>query len=438
MFWKPEYALLMLFSTAITFFCGRAITTATSQLRRKLILTSCLVVNLLLLFFFKYFNFFSDLIRSVLGIGAENWLYINVLLPVGISFYVFQALGYLIDVYRDSNELESNFISYALFVSFFPQLVAGPIERSKNILPQLKQRRTFDKSQFCAVMPLMLWGFFKKLVIADNLATVVNTVYAAPASYNGWQLIVATAAFAIQIYCDFSAYSDIARASAKLLGVELMINFKSPYFSKSITEFWRRWHISLTSFFRDYLYIPLGGSHKGALIKYRNILITFLLSGLWHGASLTFVVWGLLNGIYQLLEDMAKTLWRRAALKPIKLPVLFKMLYTFTLACSTWVFFRAESLSQAMFIVKRVLLTIFAPHRVLIDSTRLNISSVEIIFLMVWVAVLFLGEWFDYQKLCERSMAVRYVFYAMLTIAILTFGAYGVGYDPIDFVYFRF
>lgn len=268
----------------------------------------CILLNLGILGFFKYFQFGISILNHLLSyihIDEINWEY-DILLPVGISFYTLQALGYLIDVYRGDIYAEKNFLRYALFVSFFPQLVVGPIERSKNLLVQLRVLQPFSYENLRKGALYVLYGLFLKMVIADRAAIIVDTVYQNSVEYSGFYVIVATMFFSIQIYCDFYGYSTIARGSALIMGIHLMENFNAPYYARSIREFWRRWHISLSGWFRDYLYIPLGGNHEGKLRKQRNLLMVFTVSGLWHGASLAFVFWGILNGIYQVLENMLR------------------------------------------------------------------------------------------------------------------------------------
>ena len=307
------------------------------------------------MFFFKYYNFAAGLLSDVIhaaGLGLDVPL-LDVLLPVGISFYTFQALGYTIDVYRKDVEAEKNFIDYALFISFFPQLVAGPIERSGHILHQLKEYHPFRYENIKTGIYPVLWGLFKKVVIADNLASMVNTVYNHPQNQGGGAFLVATVAFAFQIYCDFSAYSDIARGSARMLGFRLMENFDCPYFAASIQDFWRRWHISLSSWFKDYLYFPLGGSRKGKARTCLNVMIVFFVSGLWHGAALTFVAWGLLNGLYQvvskLIDPLRQKLLSRLPIRREGAPYrCFQVAVTFVLTCIAWVLFRANSLPDAL------------------------------------------------------------------------------------------
>ena len=302
MCWNAKYALLIFTSTVVTYISGllmekvkRSGFDASKQtILKKWVVAGSFIVNLGILFYFKYINFALDLFGQVLSrVHIElNIPAFDIILPVGISFYTFQALSYTMDVYRDEIYAERNFFRYALFVSFFPQLVAGPIERSKNLLKQLSVPSKFSFENMREGFLLMLWGYFLKLVLADRIAVFVDVVYGDIATYPGAYLVVATVLFAVQIYCDFSGYSTIAMGAAKVMGIQLMENFDAPYLAISVAEFWRRWHISLTSWFKDYLYIPLGGSRKGKMRKYMNKMIVFLSSGLWHGADVSFIVWG--------------------------------------------------------------------------------------------------------------------------------------------------
>ena len=446
MCWNPVYALLMLFSTAVTYGCGLLVG-YTVWGKRRLWVALSLVLNLGVLFFFKYYNFAADVLTrglDYLGLSMDVPL-LDVLLPVGISFYTFQALGYTIDVYRKDVPAERNFFDYALFISFFPQLVAGPIERSGNILHQLKEYHPFRYENLRAGMTPVVWGLFKKVVIADNLAVLVNTVYNAPQGQGGGAFLVATAAFAFQIYCDFSAYSDIARGSAKMLGFQLMENFNCPYFSQSIKEFWRRWHISLSSWFKDYLYFPLGGSRKGKGRTCLNILIVFFVSGLWHGAALTFVAWGLLNGLYQvvslLFDPLRKKAMEKLGLSGKELPLqLFRVAVTFCLTCLAWVLFRANSLTDALTAYQALLslpATGFAG-----TLAALGQPNRVLALLAGCVALLGVMDWAIHQKdlfpRLERTVAARYGLCFLFIAGMLVFGSYGEGYDPQAFVYFQF
>lgn len=292
MCWNAGYIVLILYSTVITYISGLLI--EKNKLKKKFIVAGSFILNLAVLFYFKYFNFGLGMLTKLLAYihVSVNVPQFDVILPVGISFFTFQALSYTVDVYRGDIYAEKNFFKYALFVSFFPQLVAGPIERSKNLLKQISEPKTFDYDRTRDGILLMLWGYFLKMVLADRIAIFVDTVYGDVSVYSGYYIALATILFAFQIYCDFAGYSIIAMGTARIIGIQLMDNFESPYFATSVAEFWRRWHISLTSWFRDYLYIPLGGNKKGKIRKYANEMIVFLASGLWHGASVSFVIWG--------------------------------------------------------------------------------------------------------------------------------------------------
>ena len=432
--WQPVYACLMLFSTAATYVCGILI--AKKPARKKTWLTLCLVTNLAILFFFKYFNFVFGALGSVLSVDMPT---LSVLLPVGISFYTFQALGYTMDVYRGTIPAEQSFIDYALFVSFFPQLVAGPIERTGNIIPQLKAPHKPSLKNFQSGLTLIIWGMMKKVIIADNMAVMVNTAYNNASAHTGAQLMFATVCFAVQIYCDFSAYSDIARGSSRIIGIELMQNFDCPYGAQSIKDFWRRWHISLSTWFKDYLYFPLGGSRKGKARTLLNLVIVFMVSGLWHGAAFTFVLWGLLHGIYQvlgaLLMPVKKKIYSVIPKKNVILQ-LVRTLFTFVLVCVGWVFFRANTVSDALFIFKQMLTPgVFDPFSLGLSTPMLNavIAAAVVLF-----AVDFLNRRQKITDFVNSHTALRYLVYFVILLSIFVFGYYGSGFDPQDFVYFQF
>ncbi len=367
MCWNIKYVFLLISSTLITYISGILIE-KTKKIRegarlelscKKIILVLCITLNLLILFYYKYFNFALDILEQLLkpfNIETEIPVF-DIILPVGISFYTFQALGYIIDVYNGKIYAEKNFLCYSLFVSFFPQLVAGPIERSKNLLKQLQTPKSFNADMVKEGLLLMMWGYFLKLVIADRCALLVNIVYGDYNSYYGLQLIIANILFAFQIYCDFMGYSVIAKGAARVMGYKLMDNFLQPYMAQSVKEFWQRWHISLSSWFRDYVYIPLGGNRKTKIIKYRNILITFLVSGLWHGANITFVFWGILHGFYQIFEEILMPFFQKfyKAIHINTLKIQWKVLRvikTFILVDIAWIFFRADTFSSAVVILK--------------------------------------------------------------------------------------
>jgi D-alanyl-lipoteichoic acid acyltransferase DltB (MBOAT superfamily) len=449
MCWRAEYALLMFFSILSTYVC--ALFTEKKLLgKRKFWLIINLVLNFSILFFFKYFNFVSqtitDIAKYINPAGLAKGAFIDVFLPVGISFYTFQAIGYTIDVYRGDIKAEKSFVDYALFVSFFPQLVAGPIERSKNLLPQLKERHKITYENFHTGLIRIFWGLFKKIVIADRLSVLVNYTYAAPFSdLNAAGYITAAAAFSFQIYCDFSAYSDIARGSANLFGYSLMKNFNAPYFSPSVKEFWRRWHISLSTWFKDYLYFPLGGSRKGKLRTYFNILVVFALSGLWHGASVTFIVWGLLNGAYQVIEDIWASINKKLKTDRIGEFFLFKIIgavVTFALISYAFIFFRAQSVADALNITGKIF-----DFENLANLSFAGIAELGLSVPYLWVlaaslcllaVVDFIGMFTDIAKKISRTVLLKYAAYFLLFVAIMIFGYYGSAYDPQEFIYFQF
>ena len=361
MCWNAKYALLILASTVVTYLTGLLLEKVKESDKneerksslKKWVVAGGFTINLGILFYFKYVNFTLGLLTQAFAkINIEiNMPVFDIILPVGISFYTFQALSYTMDVYRNEIYAEKNFFRYALFVSFFPQLVAGPIERSKNLLIQLALPKKFDFEKARDGFLLMIWGYFLKVVLADRIAIFVDTVYGDYQTFSGWYIAVATILFAIQIYCDFSGYSTIAMGAAEILGINLMENFDAPYLSTSVADFWRRWHISLTSWFKDYLYIPLGGSRKGKIRKYVNKLIVFLISGLWHGANLSFVIWGGLNGLYQIVGEILQPV-RDRTVSVLRLNrdsighKAFKGLITFILVDLTWIFFRLMDITN--------------------------------------------------------------------------------------------
>jgi len=353
--WDWRFLFLLLFSTALDFFTGIKIGGTENKRRRKCWFLLSICVNLGFLGLFKYYNFFAlSFARALehLGLQVHPWT-LQVILPVGISFYTFHGLSYVIDLYRGKIRPERNFVDYAVFVGFFPLLVAGPIERATHLLPQIKRPRRFDYGQAVDGLRQILWGLFKKVVIADGCAGYVNSIFSHPEGYPGSVHLLAALFFAFQIYCDFSGYSDIALGTARLLGIDLLRNFAFPYFSRDIAEFWRRWHISLTTWFRDYLYIPLGGSQVGTWKKIRNVFIIFLVSGFWHGANWTFIVWGALNAFFILPSILFRThrnnldIVAKGRLLP-SVKEFFSMALTFGLTVFAWIFFRSESLGAAI------------------------------------------------------------------------------------------
>jgi D-alanyl-lipoteichoic acid acyltransferase DltB (MBOAT superfamily) len=437
MSWRPIYGLLLGGTTVVDYIAGIAIAASKTRARRRLMLSMSLTANLGVLFTFKYLGFFAasaNALVNALG-GAWSWGSLDILLPVGVSFYTFQSLSYTIDVYRGVIQPERHFGIFAVYVSFFPQLVAGPIERPHHLLPQFRKRHRFDVDRIESGLKLMLWGFFKKLVIADRLAGYVKEVYGNSADYGGMPHLIATYFFAFQIYCDFSAYSEIAKGTARLLGYDLMDNFKRPYLAVNIQDFWRRWHISLTSWFRDYLYIPLGGNRVSPGRLRRNVLIVFVVSGLWHGANWTFVVWGALHGVYSL----AYLWWRSRRApgwqpEPRPIQTLLSMLLTFHLVVLAWVFFRAESVGHAM----TVLGTIFSPHWA-VDVGVKGISALEVGISVGFIGLLMALEWLggqDFtQTLARRHRGLRWSLYYAVVLLIFNFGMF---HSPSEFIYFQF
>lgn len=441
MCWKVEYAALILVSTAIGYFSGLGMGGDPRRRsgRRYMFLSVC--GNLGILFAFKYFNFVNDSLREIFN--HFNIFYgvpaFNVLLPVGISFYTFQILSYTLDVYKGKKEPERDFLTFALYVSFFPQLVAGPIERSTRLLPQFHKTHGFDYERISDGVKLMAWGMFKKIVIADRLAVYVNHVYNNVHNFTGIPLLIASYFFAFQIYCDFSGYSDIAIGSAQVLGYRLMDNFNRPYFSKSISEFWRRWHISLSTWFKDYLYIPLGGNRVSQLRWAHNIAVVFLLTGVWHGAKWTFVLWGLLHGFYIIFGRITESL--RVKIADIigltyfpKLHAYLKVLLTFHLVVLSWVLFRANSLSDSMYVFK----TIFTNHSPDLGLTRrFNIvdlwASITVIGFLLFVHYIQRHGSIRHM-LSTKPIWFRWSIYYIIIIGILVIGKY----DIQDFIYFQF
>jgi alginate O-acetyltransferase complex protein AlgI len=448
MSWNPKYALLILTSTLITYLSGILIEKSKGVGNKKLYVAISFISNLTILIGFKYFNFINDNILFLFQEMGMNWeiANLNILLPVGISFYTFQALSYTMDVYRGDISATRHFGKYALFVSFFPQLVAGPIEKSANLLPQFDKTVKFDYDRIKDGLILMMWGFFKKLVIADRLAILVNTVFNNPREYTGFELIIATLFFAIQILCDFSAYTDIAIGAAKILGFDLMRNFDRPYFSKSIPEFWRRWHISLGAWFRDYLYFPLGGSRVSTWKKYRNILIVFLVSGIWHGASWNFLIWGFLHGIYQIIDlatqPIMSKVYNSLNIRTTSFGYkLYKILLTFTLVCIAWVFFRANTLADASYIIKKFF--VFNPEIVFgNDIYELGLSRREFKIAILSILVLIAANLMERKLnmmdfLRNQPLILRWSFYTFFVLYILFYGVYGDS-EKAAFIYFQF
>ena len=459
--WNAKYAVLIGGSTVITYVSGLLMSRFSKENvkygleKKKATMVLCIVINLGILAVFKYGNFAIDSLNSILSMLHITVIEtrLNLLLPVGISFYTFQALGYIIDVYRGDVEVERNFLRYALFVSFFPQLVAGPIERSKNLLLQMKSIediKLWDARRVTSGAILMVWGFFMKMVIADRVALLVDTVFNNYRMYGSTELILAAVGFAIQIYCDFGSYSMIAIGAAKVMGFELMENFNAPYFARSIRDFWSRWHISLSTWFKDYLYIPLGGNRRGKFRKAINLMIVFLVSGLWHGASWSFVAWGLLHGTYQvvgdLLDDVRTKFRKKLNIKTDCLSwKLLQTFGTFNLVVFALIFFRADTIADALRFIQRI---VVKPTPWLLFNGgiyNLGLDRVEMNILVVSVGILFLVDLIRYIKkqtldifLFEQNIWFEWLVMIILILMIFIFGEYGPTFDAQQFIYFQF
>ena len=457
MCWNAKYVLLIFISTLITYASAIIIerfreTEKEAEKKQKTVLLFCILIDLSFLFYYKYSNFALNLINHLFAILGIHILLppIDIVLPVGISFYTFQTISYLIDVYRGETPAEKSFLKYALFISFFPQLVAGPIERSKNILKQLSVSHRFNYENARDGVLLMLWGFFLKIVVADRIAIFVNAVYGDFDSFPGFHLVIATALFAIQIYCDFYGYSTIAVGAAELLGIRLMENFNAPYLSVSVAEFWRKWHISLTSWFRDYLYIPLGGSRKGKARHYLNILLIFMVSGLWHGADMTFVIWGLINGMYQIIGSILRPVKAAIAVRlhidrETLLYRLIQMSVTFVLICFSWIFFRASDMNEAVTVI-RSMITNHNMWDVIKNRSfyQCGLGFWDFWFMLASIFVLMVADIgkkkgiIIRERICRLPVLLRCAAIAAAICAIVLFGVWGPAFDQSQFIYFQF
>lgn len=438
MSWKIEYILLIVLSTVIDYWAGLKMGERKEKADRKKFLVVSIVSNLGILIGFKYINFISESFNLVFASSdvSYNFPILNVLLPVGISFYTFQTLSYSIEVYRGKIKPERHLGKFALYVSFFPQLVAGPIERPGHLIPQLSKNFTFNETKAVSGLKLMVWGYFKKVCIADRLAEYVDIVYNNPEGYYGFTIIIATVFFAFQIYCDFSGYSDIAIGAARIMGIDLMKNFRAPYLSKSVGEFWRRWHISLSFWFRDYVYIPLGGSRVKIERWSLNILITFLLSGLWHGANWTFLIWGGLHGVFLVTAHLKDQLLQKLRINANFLisnsPI--NILSTFLLVLIGWVFFRANSVSDALLLLENSMRNLgYLRDVVIIKEFDFFAGVLLIVFMMVI-------EYFHERvniplQIGKFPTLLRWGIYSSFLIVILFFG---VLFNKQEFIYFQF
>ncbi len=442
MSWNPQYIVLILGTTAVSYFAALAIERA--EIRgtdKRIFLIAASVFCLGILFLFKYFNFFISSLFEGLRIFSIKLspVTLNLILPVGISFYTFQTLSYVIDVYRGDIKAEHHFGYYAAFISFFPQLVAGPIERAENLLPQIKSVKRFNGTGAIDGLKIMLWGYFKKIVVADTLAIYVNQVYGELRGYDGLALIITIFFFSLQIYCDFSGYSSIAIGTAKLMGIDLMTNFSAPYFSNSIREFWKRWHISLSTWFRDYVYIPLGGNRCSALKQNRNLIITFLVSGMWHGADLTFLIWGGLHGCAQIIENIFYKSIKK--IKQWRIGRYLSWLFVFGFCNVTWVFFRADNLDDAVYVLTNILNGITMPAAYIQKGyMALDINGFRLLYLGMLILILAVIDFVTYKKgelklICLKNKGIEWGIYIVLGVFIVLFAQKGVA---AEFVYFQF
>lgn len=434
-FWDWRFLFLLMFSTLLDYFTGIKMENSSDEKRKRFWFWLSVIINLGFLGVFKYYNFFVESFAEAVaqvGFKVNPWT-IKVILPVGISFYTFHGLSYVTDIYKGRIKAERNPVDYAVFVSFFPLLVAGPIERATHLLPQILKKREFSYDWAKDGVLQILWGLFKKVVIADNCSTIVEHCFSNSASLSSSYLILGIIYFAFQIYCDFSGYSDIAKGTAKLFGFDLMRNFAYPYFSRDIAEFWRRWHISLSTWFRDYVYIPLGGSQGGTWMKIRNTMIIFLISGFWHGANWTFIIWGGLNALYFLPSMLMNR--NRVNLNIVAedrmLPnakEVVQILTTFFFTCIAWVFFRAASVHQAFDYLERMF-----------TLSNFRLPPVSMTLFLPFIGIMLILEWLQRHRihplqLSHQPMILRYSVYLLIAVFTIVFGNYGGG----SFIYFQF
>lgn len=493
LYYIVEYKNLVLFAASAFFYCAASSRVSCvfaaviiiayvfgrllEQKREKNLLTVGIVCILSTLFVSKYLNFTVSSIAGLLAKFHITFTFsgMELLMPIGISFFTLQAVGYLIDVYRGEIKAERNLIDFAVFLGFFGYILSGPIERAKHILPQLKAEKKFDYTQFCHGLQLMLWGYFVKLVVAERFAVIANTVFDDYTYYAGIEMLLGTIAYSLQLYCDFSGYSYIARGVGQVLGLEVMSNFEQPYFSMSISEFWRRWHISLSSWLRDYVYIPLGGNRKGTARKYMNILVVFFVSGLWHGAAWNYVFWGMLHGVYQVIEGLfgmlRKKYGRKGEKEKEEIPFSGKLLagvWNFALVNLAWIFFRATDLRTALRMIKRMVLgfspaaTFGAKQIAEYDFVRkfvsgynlrsvgdyawlhIGLDSADMTVLVVGFLLVLAVDVLHYRKICCRDWIdrqqtwFRWTLYIGAGLLVLVLGVYGSAYNASSFIYSNF
>ncbi|MBP6456743.1 MAG: MBOAT family protein [Chitinophagaceae bacterium] len=439
--WDWRFLFLLIFSTLLDYYTGLKMSDYKNQNSKKFWFWLSISINLGFLGVFKYYNFFATSFTDVIsnfGFQVHPWT-LKLILPVGISFYTFHGLSYVIDIYKDRIKAEKNFIDYSVFVSFFPLLVAGPIERATHLLPQIQRERIFDYNSAVDGLKQILWGLFKKVVIADQCAEYANMIFNNYSQYSGSTLVLGAIFFTFQIYGDFSGYSDIAIGTARLFGIDLLRNFAFPYFSRDIAEFWRRWHISLSTWFRDYLYIPLGGSKGGTWMKIRNTFIIFFVSGFWHGANWTFIVWGLLNALYIMPSIVFNT--NRNSLDIVaqgrffpSVKEFFSMVLTFSLTVFAWIFFRSESIGNALNFISRIFDFSFFS----VPTINLPYPTKHIIFLLIFIFLLV--EWFGRESqyaiqniVSKKTIVIRWLFYLIISVFVFLFEG-----KEQTFIYFQF
>lgn len=431
----PLYILILIFTIIIDYFAGIYLEKIKDPSKRKKFLILSLVVNIGILAVFKYYNFFIDNFNEVIHwMGFKSQMYyLEIILPIGLSFHTFQAMSYTIEVYRGNQKAEKHFGIYALYVMFYPQLVAGPIERPQNILHQFREKQPLLYENVSAGLKQMLWGLAKKVIIADRLSVVVDAVYQDPSQHNSLSLIIATWLFAFQIYCDFSGYSDIALGAARVMGFRLMENFRTPYVATSVKKFWERWHISLSTWFRDYLYIPLGGNRVSRQRWYFNLFIVFAISGFWHGAKWTFITWGALHGLYLVIGALVKPEQRNFIPKGrwVKLLALF---FTFNLVCLGWIFFRADSMNDALQVLQGIAELKGGFSLSFAKEVNINFFIVSVFLLLLFLAAdPFIDELVKGRRQIF-SKNLRYALFGFILALFVLFGHFG----NLNFIYFQF
>ncbi|MGB0931041.1 MAG: MBOAT family O-acyltransferase [Chitinophagales bacterium] len=431
--WDVRFLSLIVLSTVIDYVLGLKISQTEEQAERKKMLLVSVFMNLGVLAFFKYFNFFTDSFMGLMHtVGIEaSWNTLNIILPVGISFYTFQSMSYTIDLYRRKIDVEPDFITFATYISFFPQLVAGPIVRASDLLPQFRKDHKFDWHEFTMGFGQVLVGFFKKVAVADSLALVVDQIFTSPAGFSSLNLVIGVIFYSFQIYCDFSGYSDIAIGLARMMGFHFPMNFRTPYFSKNFSEFWTRWHISLSSWLRDYLYISLGGNRGGTLFTYRNLMITMLLGGLWHGASWAFVLWGFLHGSYLIVQRLSSPYVTKIEEKlqvPEWLSNAYSIALVYFLTCFAWIYFRSPDFETANAIISGIL--------AFKGTTLINMFWIVQGFLLIGMLLLVevIDTKVDLPEIAERSPVFQVASYALILWSIALLGSFGNS----QFIYFQF